>query len=145
MTAGAQVDWVAGFSHRWWSAGFLAILWGSTVIGLTVNFVLGYGPMSWIGLAFYLGVTGAIAFPGIFAYSFLVPTTARLGIMSDGIIVEAASVRLRNYGFRQGCRWGDLRLLGNRLVLPRIHPRAPRSVRLTAHQLTLIAPRVPPG
>lgn len=97
------------------------------------------------GLLVYLGVSAAIAFPGILAFSYLVPTTARVGIMSAGIIVEAVSRRYPGLGFRQGYRWRDIELRGGRLMLPRIRPRAPRSLRLTAPQLARIAPRIGPG
>jgi hypothetical protein len=45
-----------------------------------------------------------LGFPGIFAYTYLVPKTARLGIMSNGLILEALSVRFRDCGFCQGYR-----------------------------------------
>jgi hypothetical protein len=141
VAPGTQVEWVAGFPRRWWSAGFLAILWGSGVVGVVGAYVLGYGPMSVWGLPLYFGIAAAIGVPGIVAYMFLMPSTARLGIMPDGVIVEAAT-RYLPYGLRQGYRWGDLRLDGSSLILPRISQRTPRSLRLTALQVARIAPRM---
>ena len=137
------MEWVVGFPRRWWSAGFLAILWGSVAFGLALNFLLGLNPMSVIGLAVYFGVAGTIALPGIFAYSFLTPSTARLGILPDGVIIEVGSPKYPQAGFRQGYRWADLRLRGRLLILPPLRPRTPRWVRLSAAQFARIAPRMP--
>ncbi len=147
MVGGTAVEWVPGLSPRWWSAGFLMILWGAVAVALLVTSLRGFwqhGQLTGAGFLVYFGIAGAISIPGILAYSFLVPTTARLGITTDGVIVEAVSAKYR-YGFRQGYRWGDLQLRDGLLLLPRIRPRAPRSLRLTATQLARIAPRIRPG
>jgi hypothetical protein len=145
VTGGPQVEWVAGFPRRWWSAGFLAILWGSVAVGVVGAYVLGYGPMSMWGLPLYVAIAALIGVPSIVAYMFLMPSTARLGIMDDGLILEAGSSKAPRSGVRQGYRWSDLRLDGARLVLPRVRPSMVSSFRLTAAQFERIAPHFGPG
>jgi len=146
MTAGAQVDWVPGFSRRWWATGFFSILYGSMAVAQLVAYALGlwsHQDTSWTALFLSLGISAAIGLPGAFCYAILIPSTARLGIMADGVIVEAAS-RYPQYGFRQGYRWGDLQLRGRSLILPPIRPRAPRSLHLTGAQLEQVARQISP-
>ncbi len=126
----------------------MVVIFASAAVGLAVTSLRGlspHGQLTELGLLVYFGIAGAIGIPGIFAYSFLMPSTARLGIMVDGVIIEATSSKYPHLGFRQGYRWAEVRLKGRSLILlPKVRPRAPRSLRLTAAQLERLAPRLVP-
>jgi hypothetical protein len=65
--------------------------------------------------------------------------------MPEGIIVEVMFARYPHLGFRQAYRWTDVQLRGRVLRLPKVSPRTPRWLRLSASQFDRIAPRVPPA
>jgi hypothetical protein len=141
----APVEWVPGYPQRWRVAGLLVILWGAVGVAIAVTSLLGlsqHGGPSETGSVIYVLVSGGILFPGVFAYSRFMPTTARLGIMPEGVIVEAGFPNFPGSVFRQGYRWGELELEGRCLLLPQIRSRAPRMLRLSAAQLDRLGPRI---
>src|SRR5579863_229333 len=98
-------------------------------MGQVAAYALGFwtpGAQSASAILVALAVSAAIGLPGGLTYAILMPSTARLGIMPDGIIVDATSSKSPHFGFRQGYRWADLQLRGRSLVLPNIRQRAPR-------------------
>lgn len=135
--ANTRVDWVPGFSRGWWVTGFEAILFGGIGVGSFVTYLLGLdsrGQFAGWGLLVYVGVASPIVIFGLVAYPYLMPSTARLGVMSEGIIVEAGSPKYPWSGFQQAYRWGDAKLQGNLLTLPWVRSKIPRSIRLRRAQ-----------
>jgi hypothetical protein len=142
----ASIEWVPGYPQSRWLGGFLLVLFGSMVAGETLASSLAavaehYPVLTGPLLAATLTV--AIGGPALVAYYVLMPFPVTLGFMSDGLVVEVRSSRAARPARRWAWRWGELRLHGRRLVLPRTHRSASHSIRLTTAQISRLGQLVP--
>ena len=138
------MEWTEGPSRALWRIGYLAAAYGSLAGGLVLAWRLVLVPgasVSILNAGVMVGIAAAVMLPVTVAFLWFAPTPARVGVIEDGILVELGSPRVPALRIRQGYRWRELRLAGNRLVLPR-RGRAPRSLRLTRAQAKQLETRI---
>lgn len=144
MASEVPVEWTEGSSRHLWRIGYLSATYGSLAGGLVLAWRLGLmagASVSVVNAGLVVGVGAGVMLPVTVAFLWFAPTPARVGVIDGGILVELGSSRVPALRVRQGYRWRELRLAGNRLVLPK-RGRAPRSLRLTSSQAQQLGPLI---
>ena len=137
MAGSARVDWVPGSRPGGWTIALGLVILGTQALAAVVLLLLLGGSAfdGWNAIA-GLAVEGVVVLSSLLAFLWLAPAPVNLGFAEEGVIVEPGRRVASSWLTARGYRWGEVALMGRRMVVRPAGPRRIRSVALNPAQIT---------